>query len=319
MSHERNNFRQVGNEHLRNYRAVIHGSYKEATWPLVQSIRDYFETQGITVVAPRGNVIGYEAGFALLEGDNGQDRRITELAYLHHVQDLRGPTGFSYFVSLDGRIGRSALAEHSMATAWGVSTYFNKEPDDMPVFIPQRSVIEPDQLVEYIRRNDSLPPRESPTIDQPVAQLHRGLSKSTQAIGAIMEHTPQSGVPEIFLVRTHQWRDRWSIVGQRLTPGQTFIQTLLDGIKEETDNTSWGEPRFLTAFDQIPDSGYHRPRVLTFTDYVVPMGNRRFRLNSEAQEGLWIPPSVALRELDIEPNARKSIELYLRTPGVRQT
>lgn len=40
------------------------------------------------------------------------------------------------------------------------------------------------------------------------------------------------------------------------------------------------------------------------------MGSRAVILNEEAENYVWLPPDMALRDLDIEPNARKTVEEY---------
>ncbi len=47
-----------------------------------------------------------------------------------------------------------------------------------------------------------------------------------------------------------------------------------------------------------------------FVDKIVRVTDKRVRLNEEAQEFLWVPPKIALGELDIEPNARQTLSLY---------
>ena len=67
----------------------------------------------------------------------------------------------------------------------------------------------------------------------------------------------------------------------------------------------------LATFDQFKNSGYYRGGVQhIFVDKVVRVGSRRVRLNDEAEGYIWMPARAALRDLDIEPNARHIVELY---------
>ena len=67
----------------------------------------------------------------------------------------------------------------------------------------------------------------------------------------------------------------------------------------------------ICAFDEIPDSGYHLPHTSRiFVDKVMRAHSRDVCLDHRAQESVWIPPTVALRDLDLEPNARKTVEVY---------
>jgi hypothetical protein len=303
------------------FRFVVHGSYKEENWPLVQQVRDFFVDEGLELVAPLGDVIGYEAGFAVLSGEGDQDTRLTHLKYLQNVEELAGGRGLSYFVNhktkinddgtkteLSGVMGGSQAAEYGVAFAKGVPAYLYDQPIDQPIPIPDNAVIAPDELVAYIKKHNALPPQQFS--DKTINKLWLDQQKTDHAVGAIMKYIPKRGEPEIFVVQTDQWKGKWSIVGQRLKSGQTLYDGLFEGIIEETGNTTASDPKLVTAFSQIPNSGYHRPNAtLNFTDFVVEMGSKRFRLNDEAQRGLWLPARVALRDLNLEPNARKTIQL----------
>jgi ADP-ribose pyrophosphatase YjhB (NUDIX family) len=305
-----------------SFRFVVHGSYKEENWPLVQQVRDFFVDEGLELVAPFGDVIGYEAGFAVLSGEEEQDTRVTHFKYLQHVKELAGGKGFSYFVNhktkvnedgskteIPGVMGGSQTVEYGVAMAKGVPAYLHDMPSDQPMPIPENSVMAPDELTHYIKKHKSLPPIQFSNSE--VHALWSDLQKTDHAVGAIMEYSPPKGEKEIFVVQTDQWEGKWSIVGQRLRPGQTLHDGLFEGIHEETSNDTASNPQLLTAFSQIPNSGYHRPAVsLNFTDFVVEMGSKRFTLNDEAQRGIWVPSRVALSELELEPNARKTIEAY---------
>lgn len=45
-------------------------------------------------------------------------------------------------------------------------------------------------------------------------------------------------------------------------------------------------------------------------DIVARVASKQVRLNDEAEDYIWAPARVALGELDIEPNARHTLELY---------
>jgi hypothetical protein len=52
-------------------------------------------------------------------------------------------------------------------------------------------------------------------------------------------------------------------------------------------------------------------------DRIVKVGDKKVRLNDEAQGYLWAPAEVALRDLDIEPNARHTLSLYAKLEATR--
>lgn len=68
---------------------------------------------------------------------------------------------------------------------------------------------------------------------------------------------------------------------------------------------------YIAAFDQIKDSGYYRPGVQhIFIDKIYKVFNKKVTLNDEAQDYIWATPSEALKHIDIEPNARHTLQLY---------
>ena len=136
------------------------------------------------------------------------------------------------------------------------------------------------------------------------------------AVGPLIVNS-QTNDPEtlrsapLLFVKTHKWSGRYSIVGGRIKHHEplteafsrvTLEQTGLEGALGET----------ICAFNEIPDSGYFQPESRRiFIDNMVAVSSHQVRLDSRAQEYVWIPPNEALRELDLEPNARKTIEIYI--------
>lgn len=135
---------------------------------------------------------------------------------------------------------------------------------------------------------------------------------SVVAAGAIIEHQPADSRldKEILLVKTHKWGNRYSIVGGKVRRNERLQEALLREVKEETGlNAEVG--KHIVTFDQFENSGYYRSGVQhIFVDNVVKVRSKRVELNEEAQDYIWALPSEALSQLDIEPNARETIELY---------
>jgi len=88
------------------------------------------------------------------------------------------------------------------------------------------------------------------------------------------------------------------------------LETLEEEVKEET-GLDGGVDAHICTFDQIKNSGYYLGGIQhIFVDYVFKVGSKKVRLNDEAQDYVWMPAKQALRDLDIEPNARHTVELY---------
>ena len=102
----------------------------------------------------------------------------------------------------------------------------------------------------------------------------------------------------------------WSLPGGKLDWGETFEEGAMREVKEET-NLEAAIKESICTFDELRGSGYFIPDAhRVFTDNVVGVGSRRVTLNDEAEEHMWMPPGAVLRDLDLEPNARITVEQY---------
>lgn len=270
-----------------------------------------FASAGIEVVSPKkAELVSVENGFTFLEGEENQDPRLIELLYLHNLRKL-GNNGFSYFVNPDGYIGKSASYELGIAQVSNTRCFFFHELDDHPAYIHKNSVWSPQSLAEYVHQYNALP---SPQIKRNERELHKLWEKlmvpgSVVAAGAIIEHELTR---EILLVKTHKWGGRYSIVGGKVRKNERLNEALLREVKEET-GLSGNVGKHLATFDQIKNSGYYQAGTQhIFVDNVVSVDSKKVQLNEEAQEYIWISASEALQYLDIEPNARHTVELYTK-------
>ena len=297
------------------FRCVIHGSFSKH-FAEIKKASELFRAAGVEVLAPKqGELVGSKDGFAVFEGEQDQDPRLIELIYLHNLKRL-GENGFSYFVNPEGYIGKSASYELGIAQLTNTRCFFAHKLADHPAYIHNRSIWSPELLAEYISNNKSLPP---PGFKKNEAKIHKlwedlMVPGSVVAAGAIIEHQPKTkrGEKEILLVKTHKWGNRYSIIGGKVRRGERLQQALLREVKEETELTGIVGAHICT-FDQIKDSGYYQGGVQhIFVDNVVSVKNKKVRLNEEAQDYVWALPSEALQHLDIEPNARTTVELYHR-------
>lgn len=301
------------NDGMGTFRCIIHGSFSKH-FDEIRNAYDIFTRAGIEVLAPKQTeLIPGPDGFALFEDEIGQDPRLIELLYLQNLKQL-GENGFSYFVDPGGYIGKSASYELGIAQLTNVRCFFSHKLSDHPAYIHGRSIWSPDSLADYITTYDQLPFPQIRTNENRIHQLWEDLMVpgSVVAAGAIIEHQPKTSrkEKEILLVKTHKWGDRYSIVGGKVRRNERLQQALLREVREETKLR--GEiGAHICTFDQIKDSGYYQHGVQhIFVDNVVRVKTKRITLNHEAQDYIWALPSEALRHLDIEPNARQTVELY---------
>lgn len=285
---------------------LLHGSFRKH-FDAIKETRSVFERAGIKVLAPLAEEISsFENGFALFEGEENIDPRQVELQYLHHLKRV-GKNGFSYFVNPNGYIGKSASYELGIAQVTNVPCFFYDKLDDHPAYTHRNSVWKPRLLAEYVQEYGMLPQPHIHPEEKTIHALWEELMVpgSVIATGAIIEYQNN-----VLLVKTHKWGDRWSIVGGKVRRHERLEHALLREVREET-GLRGKIGQHLCTFDQIKNSGYYQKGIShVFVDNVVHVDSKHVQLNEEAEEYLWAPAKTALSELDIEPNARHTLELF---------
>ncbi len=303
-----------------NFRCVLHGSlrkhYKE-----IKRVRELFTQAGIEVLAPADSEItAVKDGFVVLESDRVRDPRMIELMYLHHLKHL-GADGFSYFVNPNGYIGKSVSYELGIAQLSNVKCFFAEKPEEHPAYLHKNSVWEPEDLIEFIKTSGKLP---DPKIKRDERAIHKlwldlMVPGSIVAVGGIIEYVKptRSGEKEVLLVKTHKWAGRYSVVGGKVKRNERLADAYTREIKEETSlGADIGKD--ICAFDQIKNSGYYNSAVShVFVDKIAQVESQKVKLNEEAEDHIWVLPSEALTKLDIEPNARHTLELYAKMNNVK--
>jgi ADP-ribose pyrophosphatase YjhB (NUDIX family) len=297
-------------------KCILHGSFRKH-FDVIRETAEVFSRAGIRVIAPEiSEVVGETDGFVHLSSDESLDPRLTELLYLQKLSDL-GPTGFSYYINPKGTLGTSSSYELGIDQLTNTRYLFMEPLKDHPAYIPDNSVWHPDELADYIKEHGHYPnpiiPRDEEHINNILQDLI--LPGSVIAVGGIIvdfsdKRYRKRQERDVLMVKTHKWGDRFSIVGGKVQRNERLADALSREIKEETGlESSVGES--ICTFDELRGQGYFIPGThRVFTDNVVQVNSRDVTLNHEAQGYEWMPGSIALRDLDIEPNARKTLELY---------
>ncbi len=295
------------------FQCVLHGSFRKH-FEEIKRIHRLFSQNGIEVLAPAlSDIKNISGGFAVLESDQIQDKRMTELLYLRNLKRL-GENGFSYFVNPEGYIGKSASYELGIAQTSNVRCLFLENPEDHSVYVHKNALWKPEILIEYILEAGKLPDPEIKRNEKAIHKLWEELMVpgSVVAVGGIIEYESLNSKREkdILLVKTHKWGGQYSIVGGKVRRNERLEDALIREVREETGlKAAIGE--HICTFDQIRNSGYYLSGIQhIFIDKIVRVGNKKVNLNDEAQEYVWMPVRKALEELPIEPNARHTLELY---------
>lgn len=299
------------NNTKQSFRCVLHGSFRKH-FDLIKETHRIFTEAGIEVLAPRmADITSFEKGFAFLAGEENNDPRMVELLYLHHLKRL-GENGFSYFVNPEGYVGKSTSYELGIAQTTNVRCFFLSLPQDHPVYVYKNAIWKPEDITSFIQERGQLP---EPKVKKDEREIHRLWEElmvpgSVVATGGIIEYDSGKQEKEILLVKTHKWGGHFSIVGGKVRRNERLEDALVREVREET-GLQGRVSEHICTFDQIKNSGYYLPGIQhIFVDNVVRVGNKRVRLNEEAEDYVWMPARVALRDLLMEPNARHTLQLY---------
>lgn len=295
---------------MTDMRCVIHGSFSKH-FDEVQRVHKLFSQAGIEVLAPKNSeLVTQTNGFALFKDETEHDPRLVELQYLHKIKQL-GNNGFSYFVNPDGYLGKSTAYELGIAQLTNTRCFFMEKLADHPAYVHKNAVFSPENLVSYILRNDTLPNLKIRRDEKKMHALWEDLMVpgSVVATGAIIERDVKDK-KEILLVKTHKWGGRYSIIGGKVRRNERLSDALLREVFEET-RLKGDVGQHIVTFDQIRNSGYYKKSIQhIFVDNIVKVKSKKVILNEESQDFLWVEPKEALSQLDIEPNAKHTLQIY---------
>ena len=128
--------------------------------------------------------------------------------------------------------------------------------------------------------------------------LHMGDSTNSSAdalppiatVGALIYNS----AGEVLMLRTYKWSDLWGIPGGKIKWGEPAVDALRREIKEET-NLEISDIEFVLVQDCIHSKEFYRDAHFVLLNYTCRcVGKPAVKLNEEAREFRWLPPTEAM-------------------------
>jgi nucleoside triphosphatase len=118
---------------------------------------------------------------------------------------------------------------------------------------------------------------------------------------------------KIFLAKSHKWQDKYVIPGGHIELGEKIEDALKREIKEETALDIY-DIEFLCFQEFIFGQEFWKKRHFLLLDFTCKTNSTEVKLNSEAQEFVWVTLKEAL-QLPVEPYSKKAIKECLKKQG----
>ncbi len=114
---------------------------------------------------------------------------------------------------------------------------------------------------------------------------------------------------ELLLVKSHKWKDCYTVPGGHIEVGETLEEALIREVKEET-GLAVTDLEFICFHEFIADPAFWETRHFIFFDFICRTESLSVRLNDEAQEYLWVPLDRAL-DFPIGKYLTRTLKIYL--------
>lgn len=131
--------------------------------------------------------------------------------------------------------------------------------------------------------------------------------RGVEAVGsAIIEN--KKG--EILLVKSPKWRNKWTMPGGHIEPGERIEDVLLREVEEEVGLKLKSEG-IVTYGELIDSKDFHRPAHFIYFDILCKTDSENIKLDDEELfEYVWVTPEKALT-MDLAESYEQTVKDYL--------
>ncbi|MCK5476748.1 MAG: NUDIX domain-containing protein [Candidatus Aenigmarchaeota archaeon] len=133
------------------------------------------------------------------------------------------------------------------------------------------------------------------------------ISEMPRVVVGILIHNNKN---EIFLARSHKWKNKWIVPGGHLEWGETLHGCAKREVKEET-NLDVDNIKLIDIQESIFSEEYHEKRHMVFIDFSAKVQSNKIKLNDELQEYKWFKTQDALK-IDLNPATKQFIEKFIK-------
>lgn len=117
---------------------------------------------------------------------------------------------------------------------------------------------------------------------------------------------------QIFLAKSHKWKDCWIVPGGHLDWGETIENCVRREVLEET-GLELEDIQRIDVQEAIFPEEFHEERHFIFFDYIAKAKPGDVVLNDELQEYGWFDPKDAL-DLELNKSTKRFIEKFISGP-----